>query len=88
MMERVARQNAGGQFGNQSLGALSNLIGSGGLTPQQAGLAGQLTGGQFQNPLPTAGGAMRKFGVRVQAAACSSSACTGSPSRKRTPSIT
>jgi transposase len=32
--------------------------------------------------------AMRKFGVRGQAAACSSAACTGSPSRKRTPWIT
>jgi hypothetical protein len=33
-------------------------------------------------------GAMVNLGVWGQAAACSSSACTGSPSRKRTPSIT
>ena len=34
------------------------------------------------------GAAMRKFGGRDQAAAGSSAACTGSPSRKRTPWIT
>jgi hypothetical protein len=33
-------------------------------------------------------GAMVNIGVRGQAAACSSAACTGSPSRKRTPWIT
>jgi type II secretory pathway predicted ATPase ExeA len=33
-------------------------------------------------------GAIVNVGVRGQAAACSSAACTGSPSRKRTPSIT
>jgi DNA-binding transcriptional LysR family regulator len=40
-----------------------------------------------RQPAP-AFGAMVNVGVRGQAAACSSAACTGSPSRKRTPWIT